>query len=226
MAKNLRGLIGTLLVWSGPFALSALVAGAAFVFSKPWTNGIVVPMAISVSITCITAPFGSWLRRGTRWTTAAGFDRRDSRPLDRMNIRDLPKVFVLLFLGLQLGLVPVGAWWMAHRPPHGPLASDYRPGSLEFCFQFVAFLYFGIRTQLLLLGGVWLRTTWGRRKISTVLREHEGPHDPIVEQRNFARSLRAYGIGLAILIGCVVFIAGSLIYQLYIAPGHGHWKFN
>ena len=169
MVKHVRGAVGTALLWSGPSAFLALLFLVRTQTGGERLTDLFAQLLLNgAAATIFTAPIGSWLRRGTRWTPEARLQRRNARSLTKVTVFDA---------GFCLGIAYVSYEFISVLPAMVPLAKKLWPepadvdGNLSkvaLVILFVALLVIGtvmfVQLNVLLIGGLWRRTVWGRRR--------------------------------------------------------------
>lgn len=224
MRAHIRGLVGTALLWSGPVALAAMV-GLPELLSElnyPTDRAALIAFVVGVS-SVLTAPVGAWMRRNTRWTAAARWERRNQRSVERTSVFDIAfgvgiAWFSLTSIGVVASLVRVSRqmWSEWREMTHDGWHVFSIVGAGVFAGFLTAIVISAVQLQRMLIGGLWRRTVWSRRRLvdqCTQAGEHEQLREPIPP-----RIITMYAAALVFLALCLVVIAACVAYQVWIAP--------
>ncbi len=71
--------------------------------------------------------------------------------------------------------------------------------------------------HLTLFFGFWRRTVWGRCRRAALVEPAQQELQLLMEPLP-SRAMTAYAAGLVVLFVCLTVIAGSIVYQLWVAP--------
>jgi hypothetical protein len=225
MRRNIVGLFGTLLLWSGPFAFVAVVvlATGSSDVDRWAAKGIQIQLLVAMA-SPLTAPLGAFLRRGSRWTPAARLDRRERRSRETFSVFDsallvgmiLSVVFVVSLTsgGVRTSLRILAEW---RDLSVDPTTFARVGGFVLVAATIVVFVATAVRVLWWLLAGFWARTCWGRPRVEVL---SDNPVDVAFDPLP-SRVTKAWAAGLIVLALCMVIIAGSIVYQLWIAPRSG-----
>jgi hypothetical protein len=171
---DLRGLLGTALIGSGPIAAILAVATAAWRLPESAIElGFVILLRVTATCVVITAPLGSLVRRGTRWTQTARFDRRQALPIGHRGPADFvlaasSALAAMLGIGSACAIVLMAGLQTIRDNSASSLFAVLVSHAFSFAMLGISVIAILTFTRFVALG-FWLRTAWGRRFLQSQL---------------------------------------------------------